>query len=117
MNSNAKEIAMSKHFVRLCRLAGVIGLAPLPTLPMVAMAQPVSAKAPSAVSWYGDPSAPDISGVWVRNDVGAAGKAKLCLPVRRPEVCRQRQEPSPGSRPVSSQTAASGVRWRPASAS
>lgn len=36
-------------------------------------AAPPVVRPPSPLSWYGDPSAPDISGVWVRNEVAAAG--------------------------------------------
>ena len=35
-----------------------------------ARAQAPAASTPEALSWYGDPSAPDISGLWVRTDEG-----------------------------------------------
>jgi hypothetical protein len=37
-------------------------------------AQTPAVLAPEALSWYGDLTAPDISGVWVRSDAGAASK-------------------------------------------
>ena len=46
-------------------LAGTALAQPAPNRPVV--------RPPSPVSWYGDPSAPDISGVWVRSDVTATG--------------------------------------------
>jgi hypothetical protein len=39
-----------------------------------AVAQTPSLLAPEALSWHGDLTTPDISGVWVRSDTGAASK-------------------------------------------
>ena len=40
-----------------------------------ALAQPPAPRPPERLSWYGDPSAPDISGVWVRRpSTGSASK-------------------------------------------
>ncbi|WP_293882058.1 hypothetical protein [Sphingomonas sp.] len=46
-------------------LAGSAAVAQTATLPVV--------RPPSQLSWYGDPSAPDISGVWIRNKAAATG--------------------------------------------
>lgn len=65
---------MSKRvFAAAIAAAGLIGSVAVaePAAAPAAAAAPV-ARAPSPVSWYGDPSAPDISGVWVRTDSGAA---------------------------------------------
>ena len=48
-------------------LVGAVGLQ--------ALAQPPAPRPPEHLSWYGDPSAPDISGVWVRQpSTGSASK-------------------------------------------
>jgi hypothetical protein len=52
----------------LCAWSGAMSAA------MLAVSTPALAQAPAPghVSWYGDPKAPDISGVWVRVDEAAA---------------------------------------------
>ena len=54
--------------VASCLLAVAATLVPLATA-----AQPVVLTPPQTLSWYGDPSAPDISGVWVRIESPGSG--------------------------------------------
>lgn len=45
--------------------------------PVACGAQPVTSGSQAKVSWYGDPNAPDISGVWVRVETaGSSSKSK-----------------------------------------
>ena len=48
----------------------VLGAAALLVGPVVA--QPVTVAPPGKLSWYGDPKAPDLSGVWIRVDTPVA---------------------------------------------
>ena len=59
---------MSKRSVALFAVVMASGAVAQPAAPPVV-------RPPSPVSWYGDPSAPNISGVWVRRDTAIAGTA------------------------------------------
>ncbi len=47
---------------------------------LATLALPAHAAAPERLSWYGDPSAPDISGVWVRDAPAASGSPEGWTP-------------------------------------
>ena len=55
--------------------AAALALSPAPGGGLAAQAPVPSALPPHALSWYGDPSAPDISGVWIRVGAKAASSA------------------------------------------
>lgn len=57
------------HRLEPCHAAlAAIAVAILPALAGTASAQAPAPASPERLSWYGDPGAPDLSGVWVRAD-------------------------------------------------
>ena len=61
-------------------LCGVLGAALLSASGLQALAQPPAPSPPEHLSWYGDPSAPDISGVWVLQPSTGSGSKEGWAP-------------------------------------
>jgi len=63
---------------RIARTAAAAALAALLTVPgsrTLAQPQAPAPLPPEHLSWYGDPGAPDVSGIWVRADAGGQAPA------------------------------------------
>jgi hypothetical protein len=61
------------HRSRPCRALLAVAAATLTATAGSAVAQAPAPTAPGKVSWYGDPGAPNLSGIWVRRDTSATG--------------------------------------------
>ena len=60
--------------------SGALAVAVLCASGLQAFAQPPSPSRPEHLSWYGDPKAPDISGVWVRTGASRSGSKEGWTP-------------------------------------
>lgn len=72
---NFRKEKTSRSALR-CGLAGLLGLAIAVAGPSSAVAQHPTALPPQALSWNGDPSAPNISGIWVRSGTEGNSESK-----------------------------------------